>query len=113
LNPFDIQVSQFPFFLSKPISDTGFKDTSALDLLLTALKGLVDKTKIDPKLVNDIVVGNVLALGSVRANECRMAAYLAGFPDTTCVYTVNRQCSSSLQAIASVASAIQAGHYEM
>eukprot|EP00455_Lapot_gusevi_P004823 TRINITY_DN1199_c0_g1_i3.p1 TRINITY_DN1199_c0_g1~~TRINITY_DN1199_c0_g1_i3.p1 ORF type:complete len:426 (+),score=210.44 TRINITY_DN1199_c0_g1_i3:73-1350(+) len=91
----------------------GFKDTTALDLLFHVLKGVVERTKIDPKLVNDIVVGTVLPPGSLRANECRMAAFLAGFPDTTCVYTVNRQCSSSLQAIASVASAIQAGHYEI
>jgi acetyl-CoA acyltransferase 1 len=91
----------------------GFKDTAAIDLLTAALKGVVAASKIDTKLVNDIVVGTVLPLGSVRANECRMSAYLAGFPDSTCVYTVNRQCSSSLQAIASVAASIQAGHYEI
>jgi acetyl-CoA acyltransferase 1 len=91
----------------------GFKDTEAIDLLTAALKGLMAKAKVEPKLVNDIVVGNVLGRGSLRANECRMAAYLSGFPDSTCVYTVNRQCSSSLQAIASVAASIQAGHYEI
>jgi acetyl-CoA acyltransferase 1 len=88
----------------------GLKDTPAMHLLLAALQGVLAKSKIDPKLVNDIVVGTVLPLGSVRANECRMAAYLAGFPDSTCVYTLNRQCSSSLQAIASVAASITAGH---
>ena len=91
----------------------GLKDTSALDLLTTVLKAILDRTKIDAKLVDDICVGTVLPLGSVRADECRMAAYLAGYGDSTNVYTVNRQCSSSLQAIANVAASINAGHYEI
>ena len=59
--------------------------------------------------VDDVVVGTVLAPGAVRANECRMAMFLAGFPRKVSVRTVNRQCSSGLQAIADVAAAIQAG----
>lgn len=42
-----------------------------------------------------------------------MAAFTAGFPDTTTVHTVNRQCSSGLQAFASAAAAITAGQYEV
>jgi len=41
---------------------------------------LVDETKLDPKEVGDIVVGTVMAPGAQRANECRMAAFYAGFP---------------------------------
>ena len=89
----------------------GFKDTEAMTMLTAALKGVLDKTGLDPKLVDDIVVGSVLPMSGVRATETRMAAYMAGFPDTTSVYCVNRQCSSSLQAIASVASAIATGQY--
>jgi len=43
-------------------------------------QALIDKTKINPSEVGDIVVGTVLAPGSTRAMECRMAAFYAGFP---------------------------------
>jgi len=41
---------------------------------------LIEKTNLDPREVGDIVVGSVLAPGSQRASECRMAAFYAGFP---------------------------------
>ncbi|KAJ6851472.1 3-ketoacyl-CoA thiolase 2, peroxisomal-like [Iris pallida] len=91
----------------------GFKDTPAEDLLAPVLKALIDKTKVNPNEVGDIVVGTVLAPGSQRAIECRMAAFYAGFPDTVPLRTVNRQCSSGLQAVADVAAAIKAGFYDI
>uniref|UniRef100_A0ACD5Z7H9 Uncharacterized protein n=1 Tax=Avena sativa TaxID=4498 RepID=A0ACD5Z7H9_AVESA len=91
----------------------GFKDTLPEDLLVPVFKALVDKTKLNPSEIGDIVVGTVLAPGSQRAIECRMAALYAGFPDTVPLKTVNRQCSSGLQAVADVASAIKAGMYDI
>lgn len=44
------------------------------------IQALIDKTKVNPSEVGDIVVGTVLAPGSQRAIECRMAAFYAGFP---------------------------------
>ncbi|KAF7057362.1 hypothetical protein CFC21_064658, partial [Triticum aestivum] len=90
-----------------------FKDTLPEDLLVPVFKALVDKTKLNPSEVGDIVVGTVLAPGSQRAIECRMAALYAGFPDTVRLKTVNRQCSSGLQAVADVAAAIKAGMYDI
>merc|ERR1712070_596317 len=81
----------------------GFKDTPPEDLLASVLKALIDRTKLNPSEVGDIIVGTVLAPGSQRAIECRMAAFYAGFPDTVPLRTVNRQCSSGLQAVADVA----------
>ncbi|KAI9224680.1 Thiolase, N-terminal domain-containing protein [Blastocladiella britannica] len=86
----------------------GFKDTHPEELLAAVLKATIDQTKIDPKLVQDIQVGNVLPPGG-GATVARMAALYAGFPDTTALATVNRQCSSGLQACASIAHAIQVG----
>jgi len=81
--------------------------------LAAALKATIERTHIDPKLVEDIVVGTVLPPGGVRANrgatQARMAAYLAGFPDSTAVCTTNRQCSSGLQALATIAGEIKNG----
>ncbi|XP_075477111.1 3-ketoacyl-CoA thiolase 2, peroxisomal [Primulina tabacum] len=91
----------------------GFKDTYPDDLLAPVLKALIDKTNVKPSEVGDIVVGTVLAPGSQRASECRMAAFYAGFPETVPVRTVNRQCSSGLQSVADVAAAIKAGFYDI
>ncbi|KMZ69118.1 3-ketoacyl-CoA thiolase [Zostera marina] len=90
-----------------------FKDTYPEELLASVLKALVDTTKLNPKEVGDIVVGTVLAPGSNRATECRIAAFMAGFPDTVPMRTVNRQCSSGLQAVADVAAAINSGFYDI
>ncbi|XP_078173196.1 3-ketoacyl-CoA thiolase 2, peroxisomal-like [Carex rostrata] len=91
----------------------GFKDTLPEDLLAPVLKALIDKTKVNPNEVGDIVVGTVLAPGSIRAIKCRIAAFYAGFPDIVPLKTVNRQCSSGLQAVADVASAIRSGQYDI
>ncbi|KAE8675146.1 3-ketoacyl-CoA thiolase 5, peroxisomal [Hibiscus syriacus] len=91
----------------------GFKDTPADDLLAPVLKALIDRTKVNPSEVGDIVVGTVLARGALRATQCRMAAFYAGFPDTVPIRTVNRQCSSGLQAVADVAAYIKAGFYDI
>ncbi|XVF81144.1 hypothetical protein PTKIN_Ptkin15bG0133100 [Pterospermum kingtungense] len=91
----------------------GFKDTLPDDLLAPVLKALIDRTKLNPSEVADIVVGTVLAPGSQRGMECRMAAFYAGFPDTVPIRTVNRQCSSGLQAVADVAASIKAGFYDI
>lgn len=45
-------------------------------------QAVVERTGVDPAEIGDIVVGTVLAPGSQRANECRMAAFYAGFPGT-------------------------------
>ncbi|KAL9324827.1 hypothetical protein ACSQ67_005472 [Phaseolus vulgaris] len=91
----------------------GFKDTLPDDLLATVLKAVIEKTNVDPAEVGDIVVGTVLAPGSDRGIECRMAAFYAGFPETVPLRTVNRQCSSGLQAVADVAAYIKAGFYDI
>lgn len=101
----------------------GLKDVHAELMLATVLKGILEKTKIDPKLIEDVVVGNVLPPGG-GATVARMACLYAGYfdwnaiifsffvfslPESSSVMTVNRQCSSGLQAVAQVAAAIKAG----
>ncbi|KAJ2400062.1 3-ketoacyl-CoA thiolase with broad chain length specificity [Coemansia sp. RSA 2559] len=86
----------------------GFKDTTSEYLLGNILKGVIERSKLDPALVDDICVGNVCPPGG-GATIARMAALYAGFPNSTSVQTVNRQCSSGLQAVVHIAHAIQAG----
>ncbi|KAK1379582.1 hypothetical protein POM88_026326 [Heracleum sosnowskyi] len=74
---------------------------------------VIDKKGVNPSEIADIVVGRVLAPGSQRAAECKMAAFYAGFPETVPLRTMNRQCSLGLQAVADVAAAIKAGFYDI
>jgi acetyl-CoA acyltransferase 1 len=90
-----------------------FAQTYVEDLLAPVLSAVVKKVNLDPKLVGEITVGSVLGNGSQRANEVRIAGFLAGFPESVPCHVVNRQCSSGLQAIAHVASAIKAGHFDI
>lgn len=89
-----------------------FKDTYAADLMAGALKGIIERSNINPALVEDIVVGTVLAPGG-GATEMRAASLVAGFPDSTAVRTLNRQCSSGLQACVDIANQIRAGMIEV
>jgi acetyl-CoA acyltransferase 1 len=86
----------------------GFKDTAGADLLAGVFKAVLNKSGVDPSTVQDIAVGSVLAPGG-GATEFRAAALVAGFPESTAVKSLNRQCSSGLQAIADIANAIQSG----
>ncbi|KAK5004944.1 hypothetical protein LTR28_008289 [Elasticomyces elasticus] len=86
----------------------GFKDTAAADLLHGAFTALLSRSGIDPSVIEDIAVGTVLAPGG-GATEFRAAALAAGFPATAAVKSLNRQCSSGLQACVDIANAIKAG----
>lgn len=90
----------------------GFKDTTPDVLLGHVLQAVLNQTKIDPKLVGDVVVGNVLQPGA-GAGMARMGQLAAGIPYTVPLHTVNRQCSSGLQAVAEVVAAIKAGYYDI
>ncbi|KAI9017585.1 Thiolase, N-terminal domain-containing protein [Gaertneriomyces semiglobifer] len=89
-----------------------FKETHPEYLLAASLKSIIDKTGIDPKIVQDIQVGNVLMPGA-GVTTSRMAALYAGFPETTSLSAVNRQCSSGLTTCANVAAAIKAGYIDV
>lgn len=78
------------------------------DLLKRVFAQLIDRSKIDPSVVEDISVGCVLAPGG-GATEFRAAALAAGFPVSAAVKSLNRQCSSGLMACADIANAIKAG----
>lgn len=86
----------------------GFKDTPAADILAGVLKAIIERSKINPDAVEDVCVGTVLAPGG-GATEMRAASLVAGFPETTAVRTLNRQCSSGLQACVDVANQIKSG----
>jgi acetyl-CoA acyltransferase 1 len=90
----------------------GFKDTHPEYLLSHVLRAVYTRVRLDPALVEDVAVGNVLPL-SGGATAARMAALHAGIPNTTAVNTVNRQCASGLAAMVQIANEIEAGQIDI
>jgi len=90
----------------------GFKDTRPEELLTAVLRAVYSKVNLDPGLIGDIQVGNVLPPGG-GASAARMASLSAGIPDTVPISTVNRQCSSGLTAVNAVANQILAGQIDI
>ncbi|CAN0075747.1 unnamed protein product, partial [Ectocarpus sp. 4 AP-2014] len=89
-----------------------FKDTTPDVLLAEVLSAVLARSRVSPTDVGEICVGNVLQPGS-GALSSRVAQVRAGIPHAVPLSTVNRQCSSGLQAVAHVAAGIKAGHYSV
>ena len=85
-----------------------FKSTTPDDLLLAVLRATAVQSGVAPSEVQDIAVGNV-QLSGAYAGPARMSMLRAGFPASVPLYTVNRQCSSGLQAVANIAASIRSG----
>lgn len=79
------------------------------DLLADVLKGLITRTGIDPVLIEDVYAGCGNQAGEDNRDVARMAVLLAGFPTSVGGVTVNRNCSSGLEAVNQAAKAIIAG----
>ena len=86
----------------------GLNQTAPEILLSTVLKGLVERTKADPKLIEDMIVGNCLQPGA-GALISRAAQLMANFPVETSCAAINRQCSSGIEAVSIIAAKIKAG----
>jgi len=78
------------------------------DLAALVIRCLVDRTRIDPALIEDVILGCANQAGEDNRSVARMAALLAGLPVEVAGQTVNRLCGSGLQAINSAAQAIWA-----
>jgi acetyl-CoA acyltransferase len=79
------------------------------DLAAVAIRGLVDKTGIDPALIEDVLMGCAYPEGEQGSNIARIAALLAGLPLSVGGMTVNRFCGSSMSAIHIAAGQIAIG----
>ncbi|MCA9858951.1 MAG: acetyl-CoA C-acyltransferase [Thermomicrobiales bacterium] len=79
------------------------------DLAALVIAAVVERTGIDPSLIDDVIFGCTNQAGEDNRNVARMATLIAGLPETVPGQTVNRLCASGLQAVASAAQAIAAG----
>jgi acetyl-CoA C-acetyltransferase len=81
---------------------------SATQLGATAIKGALNKINLDPKLVNEVIMGSVLQANLGQA-PARQAAKFAGLPDTVTCTTVNKVCASGMKSIMLGAQSIMLG----
>jgi len=85
------------------------KDVRPDDLAAVAIKALLERTGIDPMLIEDVILGCAFPEGEQGMNVARVASFKAGLPYQVPAQTVNRFCASGLQSIASAAERIMAG----
>jgi acetyl-CoA C-acetyltransferase len=85
---------------------------AAADLGAHVVKGLVQQTGIDPQLISEVIMGQVLTAG-VGQNPARQAVIKAGLPDIIPGMTINKVCGSGLKATHLAAQAIQCGDAEI
>lgn len=92
--------------------DGMLKEWHPVDLLAHVLGGLVQRNKLDPALIDDVIAGCVMQVGEQAANVARNAVLAAGFPESVPATTVDRQCGSSQQAVHFAAQGVIAGSYD-
>jgi len=85
------------------------KDVRPDDLAAAAIRGLLERTGVDPGAIDDVIIGCAFPEAEQGMNMARIAALKAGVPYQVPAQTINRFCSSGLQSIASAAERIMAG----
>ena len=83
------------------------------DLAAIPIRAIVERTRIDPISVDDVILGCANQSGEDNRNVARMALLLAGLPVEVPGQTINRLCASGLQAVVSASQAIRAGEGEI
>ena len=90
----------------------GLSTVTAPRLGAVAIKGALDKIKLDPNLIDEVFMGNVVQAGVGQA-PARQAAIFAGLPNTVACTTINKVCASGMKAVMLGAQAIQCGDAEI
>ncbi len=96
-----------------PIGSFGgvFKDVSAVDLGVVAVRGAISRAGVKPEEVGDVIIGCVLQAGA-GMNVARQIALKAGLPIEVPAETINRVCGSGLQAVIHGVEAIRVGYVD-
>ncbi|MFR9771066.1 thiolase family protein [Nocardia sp. SC052] len=106
-----VEAVRTPIGKGKP--NGALHDVNAVDLLAHSLREVVNRSGIDPALIDDVIGGVVTQFGEQGANMTRRAALAAGYPESVPATTVDRQCGSSQQAIHFAAQGVIAGAYDI
>ncbi|MGF0317955.1 thiolase family protein [Nocardia fluminea] len=106
-----VEAVRTPIGRGKP--NGALHDLHPVDLLAHSLRAVVERSGIDPVLIDDVIGGIVTQAGEQGANMTRRAALAAGYPESVPATTVDRQCGSSQQAIHFAAQGVIAGAYDI
>lgn len=90
----------------------GLSTVTAPQLGAAAIKGALNKINLNPELIDEVIMGNVVQAGVGQA-PARQAALLAGLPNKTIATTINKVCASGMKAVMQGAQAIMAGDAEI
>jgi len=90
----------------------GLKPFSAYDLACAVLKGILDRSKIDPAEIGEVIMGHCRQT-SDDPNIARIAALKVGIPESVPAYTVMRQCASAMTAVQQAAMSIMVGQNDV
>ncbi|MBN1224618.1 MAG: acetyl-CoA C-acyltransferase [Candidatus Aminicenantes bacterium] len=91
-----------------------FKNVRPDDLLIHTLNGILkENPQLDPRDVDDVIIGCAVPEGEQGADIARAAVLLSGFPESVPGVTVNRFCSSGLQSVAMAANSIKVGEADI
>ena len=91
-----------------------FRNTRPDEMLAHVLKAVVAQAPgIDPSRIDDAIIGCAMPEGEQGMNVARIGVLLAGLPDTVAAQTINRFCSSGLQAVALAADQIRLGNADL
>ena len=101
-----------PVGIGKP-GKGGLSGVHPGDLAAHVLRTLVERTGVDPVVVEDVLWGCVSQVGEQAFNVGRNSALAAGFPESVVGTTIDRQCGSSQQAVHFAAAGLVAGHYDV
>jgi acetyl-CoA acyltransferase len=107
-----VEAIRTPVGIGKPVKGA-LSGIHPVDLSAIVLRGLVERTGLDPALVDDVVWGCVSQVGEQSFNVGRNAALGAGFPEDVVGTTVDRQCGSSQQAAHFAAAGVISGQYDI
>src|SRR5829696_2728586 len=88
-------------------------DWHAADLSAHVLRSLVERTGIDPAVVDDVIWGCVQQVGMQFFNVGRLAVLAAGWPESVPATTIDRQCGSSQQSVHFAAAGLISGQYDV
>jgi acetyl-CoA acyltransferase len=99
--------------LAKGKPGGAYSEVHPVDLHATTLAALVERTAIDPAVIDDVISGAVGQIGEQSGNTARWALLAAGFPESVPGVTVDRQCGSSQQALHFAAQGVMAGAYDV
>ena len=94
-------------------ADGSLHEVSTLGLASTVLSAIKERAHLDPKLVDDVVLGCVDPVGEAGGDIARMAAISAGYGHEVPGVQINRFCASGLDAVNFAAAQIMAGAHEM